>query len=411
MLEHEVPYLSFSGGEPMVHPHFFEMAEHFCAGNGNLKVETNGHYLTPANCERLQRLGVKAVQVSIDGASSETFNRMRVLGRFDAALDGTRNLRAAGVPIEINFSPTHFNVHEVGAAVDLAYELGAYSFYSGRTMYTGNAVKTWRKIVPSEEQYAAFFATLRAKAEEYRGRMRVYFHEMGLLEELRYRLRAPGGAGDRAAQRPREAHQRAAVRVRRPAPPVAHRDLGELPARVARSARRGLRRRARGRPAQDRRPARMDTHLSASAYAPSPLRALLHVAAMVRYRFFLYAGLVPYLLGAAWAWAIAGRFDAPIFWSGLAGVVLAVIGVEAFNEYFDARMGTDRVFDADGPQPIAMTTSGSARSPSPARSRWASTSRCAAAGRSSPSRCRRRRGDLLRGAADPLVLSRSGRGS
>ena len=32
---------------------------------------------------------------------------------------------------------------------------------------------------------------------------------------------------------------------------------------------------------------------------------------MVRYRFFLYAGLLPYLLGAAWAWAIAGTFDAP----------------------------------------------------------------------------------------------------
>ena len=33
--------------------------------------------------------------------------------------------------------------------------------------------------------------SLRAKAVEYRGRMRVYFHEMGLLEELRYRLHHP----------------------------------------------------------------------------------------------------------------------------------------------------------------------------------------------------------------------------
>ena len=77
----------------------------------------------------------------------------------------------------------------------------------------------------------------------------------------------------------------------------------------------------------------------------SPLRRLLLVASLVRYRFFLYAGLVPYLLGAAWAYAIAGTFHAPVFWSGLAGVVLAVIGVEAFNEYFDSRMGTDRVFN------------------------------------------------------------------
>jgi 1,4-dihydroxy-2-naphthoate octaprenyltransferase len=72
---------------------------------------------------------------------------------------------------------------------------------------------------------------------------------------------------------------------------------------------------------------------------------LLRVFSMVRYRFFLYAGLLPYLLGAAWAYAIAGVIDAPVFWTGLAGVVLAVVGVEAFNEYFDARMGTDRVFN------------------------------------------------------------------
>jgi MoaA/NifB/PqqE/SkfB family radical SAM enzyme len=187
----EVPYVSFSGGEPMVHPHFFRMVEHFCAGGGQLKIETNGHYLSPENCERLERLGVKAVQVSLDGASRETFNKMRVRGEFRTAVEGTRNLHAAGVPIEVNFSPTRFNVHEIGAAVDLACELGAYSFYTGRTMYTGNAVKTWRHLAPSDDQYATFFDTLRAKAAEYRGRMRVYFHETGLLEELRYRLQHP----------------------------------------------------------------------------------------------------------------------------------------------------------------------------------------------------------------------------
>ena len=116
---------------------------------------------------------------------------MRVLGEFNRAVDGIRNLRAAGVPIEINYSPTRFNAHEIGDAVDLACELGAYSFYTGRTMYTGNAVKTWHKMAPTEEQYGAYFATLHAKTDEYRGRMRVHFHEMGLLEELRYRLHHP----------------------------------------------------------------------------------------------------------------------------------------------------------------------------------------------------------------------------
>jgi 1,4-dihydroxy-2-naphthoate octaprenyltransferase len=87
----------------------------------------------------------------------------------------------------------------------------------------------------------------------------------------------------------------------------------------------------------------VDPALTGAASAPA--NPLWRAIAMVRYRFFLYAGLLPYLLGAAWAHAIGGRFDAAAFWCGLGGVVLAVIGVEAFNEYFDAREGTDRVFN------------------------------------------------------------------
>jgi len=84
-----------------------------------------------------------------------------------------------------------------------------------------------------------------------------------------------------------------------------------------------------------------------------PWRRLLLIVSFVRYRFFLYAGLLPYLLGAAWAYAMAGVFDAPLFWSGLGGIVLAVVGVEAFNEYFDSRMGTDRVFNPDDLPPMS----------------------------------------------------------
>ena len=69
----------------------------------------------PRTARACSELGVKAVQVSLDGASRATFNRMRVRGEFDRRVEGIRNLRAAGVPIEINFSPTQFNIHEIGA--------------------------------------------------------------------------------------------------------------------------------------------------------------------------------------------------------------------------------------------------------------------------------------------------------
>ncbi|QJR15614.1 radical SAM protein [Usitatibacter palustris] len=191
LMDNEVPYLSFSGGEPMLHPHFFEMVERVTTRGSQLKIETNGHYLTPENCARLKDLGVKAVQVSLDGASSATFGRMRVLGQFDRTVSGIRNLAAAGVPIEVNFSPASFNIHEAERIVDFAFELGAASFYSGRTMFTGNAVKAWRHLSVTDDQYAEYFQTLAVKRLEYRGRMQVNYHEAGLLEELRYRLEHP----------------------------------------------------------------------------------------------------------------------------------------------------------------------------------------------------------------------------
>jgi len=102
----------------------------------------------------------------------------------------------------------------------------------------------------------------------------------------------------------------------------------------------------------------MDRGLSGAALERSPAgrslwRRILAVCSLVRYRFFLYAGLLPYLLGGAWAYAIEHRFDATLFFSGLAGVVLAVVGVEAFNEFFDSRMGTDRVFNPDDLPPMS----------------------------------------------------------
>jgi len=90
-----------------------------------------------------------------------------------------------------------------------------------------------------------------------------------------------------------------------------------------------------------------------SARTRSPWQRLLRVCSMVRYRFFLYAGLVPYLLGTAWAYASFREFHGALFWSGFAGVVLSVVGVEAFNEYFDSRMGTDRVFNPDDLPPMS----------------------------------------------------------
>ena len=87
-------------------------------------------------------------------------------------------------------------------------------------------------------------------------------------------------------------------------------------------------------------------------HAPATQTFVMKVASVVRYRFFLYAGLLPYCLGAAWARGVEATFNSGVFCLGLIGIFLSVVGVESFNEYFDAKMGTDRVFNPDAEEYI-----------------------------------------------------------
>ena len=76
---------------------------------------------------------------------------------------------------------------------------------------------------------------------------------------------------------------------------------------------------------------------------------------LVRYRFLLVAGLLPYCLGAAVGFYSHGEFSPFLFLIGLVGLFFVLVGVEAFNEYFDWQLGTDRVFQLD-PKPVTKST-------------------------------------------------------
>lgn len=74
------------------------------------------------------------------------------------------------------------------------------------------------------------------------------------------------------------------------------------------------------------------------------VRFVLALGAAARYRFFLFAGVFPYLLGSAVAYGQRGRVDVPALLLGLLGVMAVGVGIEGMNEYFDSRIGGDRVF-------------------------------------------------------------------
>ncbi len=75
----------------------------------------------------------------------------------------------------------------------------------------------------------------------------------------------------------------------------------------------------------------------------------MNLIRLIRYRFFLFAGILPYFLGQAIAFGLHKSLNWNYFWWGFAGIFLVLIAVELFNEYFDAKYGGDRIFSQEEP--------------------------------------------------------------
>jgi MoaA/NifB/PqqE/SkfB family radical SAM enzyme len=183
IVENEVPYVMLCGGEPLVAPHFFDIAEALGAAGVQLKIETNGQRFDAAAAERLARLPVRSIQVSLDGDTQDVYERQRIGGSLAKAHAACRAARAAGLPLEITFAPTRLNLHQAAAVIRRARELGAFRFNSGRLMRVGTAARHWQRLAPDPkawEELRALFST-----EAQRGGMEICWEPFTLEEGLR----------------------------------------------------------------------------------------------------------------------------------------------------------------------------------------------------------------------------------
>ena len=185
----QVPYVMLCGGEPLVVPHFFQIAEALGSAGVQLKIETNGQRFDAAVAERLARLPVRSIQISLDGDSQAVYERQRPGGSLAKAHGACRAARDAGLPLEVTFAPTRFNLHEAAAVIARARELGAFRFNSGRLMRIGTAARHWTRVAPRHEDWHAV-RSLFAR-ESTQGSMEIRYEPFSLEDGLRESLAEP----------------------------------------------------------------------------------------------------------------------------------------------------------------------------------------------------------------------------
>jgi MoaA/NifB/PqqE/SkfB family radical SAM enzyme len=192
LISNEVPYVMLCGGEPLMVPHFLVVAEQLGTAGVHLKLETNGQRLDEALIARLAELPVRSVQISLDADSQSVYAGQRPGGSLQLAHAACRNVRSAGLPLEVTFAPTRLNIHELQPVIERAAALGAFRFNTGQLMRMGTAARRWQKLAPSLQQYRIFRDTLlRARGRAETMDMELSFTPFSITDALRCSLDEP----------------------------------------------------------------------------------------------------------------------------------------------------------------------------------------------------------------------------
>ncbi len=179
LVEHGVPHIVFTGGEPLVSSKFWRVLEALKGrGRPGRSVSTNGTLITPENAGRLAELGVSYVGVSLDSLDPETHDKFRgVKGAWKASVEGMRNSVEAGLPTGLRVTVTRWNIGEIPGMIDFAARLGLerVSIYLLDTV--GRATDISGDL-PGREELRRLVDRLIGVAREYRGVLEILLVRM-----------------------------------------------------------------------------------------------------------------------------------------------------------------------------------------------------------------------------------------
>lgn len=165
------PILVLSGGEPLSRADIFEIAERATSAGLPVALATNGTLIDSATAQRIVKVGIRRVSVSIDGADSATHDGFRKLaGSFEAALRGIEELRKVGMSVQINMTVARHNRHQVESIYQLCLTIGADALHIFMLVPVGCGVQIADSQMLPAEEYEAILNWLYDKSKE--GKMR-----------------------------------------------------------------------------------------------------------------------------------------------------------------------------------------------------------------------------------------------
>ncbi|OGF62386.1 MAG: hypothetical protein A2Y62_17205 [Candidatus Fischerbacteria bacterium RBG_13_37_8] len=122
--------LALTGGEPLLHPDFFTIAEHGKKRGYLLIIQTNGIIIDENIAAKIAALAPAVVDISIHGAKAETHEALTLVkGSFDKAINAIKLLKGLECPVRFKIPVTKINQEELEQINQMAESMNCYAVF------------------------------------------------------------------------------------------------------------------------------------------------------------------------------------------------------------------------------------------------------------------------------------------
>lgn len=131
-----LPYFYITGGDPVLHPHFWRLLELLQENGIPFTILGNPFHLNDQICEKLKSYGCEKYQLSIDGLR-KTHDWFRKPGSYDCTLEKIGCINRSGIRSVVMTTVSKTNLTEIPAIIDEVVKAGANVFAFSRYVPSG----------------------------------------------------------------------------------------------------------------------------------------------------------------------------------------------------------------------------------------------------------------------------------
>lgn len=161
------PYIYLTGGDPILHPNFWELLELFKKDETRFCIMGNPFHLTDEICARMKDCGCVKYQLSLDGLE-KTHDMFRKSGSFQATLKAIKTIKHSGMWCAVMSTVSKVNMCEIPSLIDLVHELGVDVYAVGRYCPTSTDKAYDKNIHIPPLEYKEFLQICFEKYEQHK---------------------------------------------------------------------------------------------------------------------------------------------------------------------------------------------------------------------------------------------------